>query len=98
MADNFDDELALLYDDILTRLNKGETLADIDLDSLIEVYDYAYDLSDEFVTAEIMNNVLSERNIQIVISLLKQNGIRKIVASPGATKVTFVGSLQGDSF
>lgn len=58
MADNFDDELALLYDDILTRLNKGETLADIDLDSLIEVYDYAYDLSDEFVTAEIMNNVL----------------------------------------
>ena len=40
----------------------------------------------------------SERNIQIVISLLKQNGIRKIVASPGATNVTFVGSLQGDSF
>ena len=33
-----------------------------------------------------------------MISLLKQNGIRKIVASPGATNVTFVGSLQGDSF
>lgn len=40
----------------------------------------------------------SERNIQIVISLLKQNGIKKIVTSPGATNVTFVGSLQNDSF
>ena len=40
----------------------------------------------------------SERNIQIIISLLKQNGIRKIVTSPGATNVTFVGSLQNDSF
>lgn len=40
----------------------------------------------------------SERNIQIIISLLKQNGIRKIVTSPGATNVTFVGSVQNDSF
>lgn len=40
----------------------------------------------------------SERNIQIVISLLRQNGIRKIVTSPGATNVTFIGSLQNDSF
>lgn len=26
----------------------------------------------------------SERNVQIVLSLLKANGIRKIIASPGA--------------
>lgn len=45
-----------------------------------------------------VNGYSSERNIQIVISLLKQNGIRKIVTSPGATNVTFVGSLQNDSF
>ena len=45
-----------------------------------------------------VNGYTSERNIQIVISLLKQNGIRKIVTSPGATNVTFVGSLQNDSF
>lgn len=38
----------------------------------------------------------SERNIQIVISLLKANGIKKIVASPGATNFSFVGSLQYD--
>lgn len=30
--------------------------------------------------------------------MLKQNGIRRIVTSPGATNVTFVGSLQNDSF
>lgn len=40
----------------------------------------------------------NERNIQLLISLLKQFGIRKIIASPGATNVTFVGSLQHDSF
>lgn len=38
----------------------------------------------------------NERNIQIVISLLKANGIKKIVASPGATNFSFVGSLQND--
>ncbi len=37
-----------------------------------------------------------ERNIQIVISLLKANGIKKIVASPGATNYSFIGSLQSD--
>ena len=40
----------------------------------------------------------SEKNIQIVIALLKANGIKKIVASPGATNFSFVGSLQGDPF
>lgn len=38
----------------------------------------------------------TEKNIQIVIALLKANGIRKIVASPGATNFSFVGSLQSD--
>ncbi len=39
-----------------------------------------------------------ERNILIVIALLKANGIRKIVASPGATNYSFIGSLQSDPF
>lgn len=38
----------------------------------------------------------SERNVQIVISLLKANGIKKVIASPGATNYTFVGSIQND--
>ena len=40
----------------------------------------------------------NERQILILIALLKVNGIRKIVASPGATNVTFVGSVQQDPF
>lgn len=40
----------------------------------------------------------TERNIQIVLSLLKTNGIKKIVASPGTTNYSFVGSLQSDPF
>ena len=39
-----------------------------------------------------------ERNVQILISLLKEHGIKRVVASPGSTNVTFVGSIQQDSF
>lgn len=38
----------------------------------------------------------SERNVQIVISLLKANRIKKVVASAGTTNYTLVGSLQND--
>lgn len=40
----------------------------------------------------------SERNVQIIISLLKANGIRKVVASPGTTNYTLVGSMMSDSW
>ena len=40
----------------------------------------------------------NERQILILISLLKAYGIRKIIASPGATNVTFIGSVQQDDF
>ena len=32
-----------------------------------------------------------ERNVQILIALLKKHGIKHIVASPGSTNVTVVG-------
>ena len=37
-----------------------------------------------------------ERNVQILIGLLKANNIKKIVASPGSTNIPFVLSLQND--
>lgn len=37
-----------------------------------------------------------ERAVQIVLALLKSNGIKKIIASPGTTNITFVGSVQQD--
>ncbi|WP_397445430.1 thiamine pyrophosphate-binding protein [Polaribacter sp. R77954] len=43
-------------------------------------------------------NYTTERNVQMVLSLLKQNGIRKIIASPGGTNMTFVASMQQDPF
>lgn len=39
-----------------------------------------------------------EKAQQILVSLLKQHGIRKVVASPGTTNITFVACLQYDSF
>lgn len=38
----------------------------------------------------------SERNVQILIGLLKSNNIKKIVASPGSTNIPFVMSCQND--
>ena len=40
----------------------------------------------------------AERNVQIVIALLKENNIRRIIVSPGATNISFVGSIQNDPF
>ncbi len=40
----------------------------------------------------------SEKNILILISLLKAHNIKKVVVSPGATNVTLVGSLMHDPF
>lgn len=39
-----------------------------------------------------------ERSVQILISLLKQHNIKKVIASPGTTNITFVESLRNDSF
>lgn len=39
-----------------------------------------------------------EKNILILISLLKQHNIKKIIASPGTTNISFVASIQKDPF
>lgn len=39
-----------------------------------------------------------ERNVQILLQLLKKYGIKKVIASPGTVNMSFVGSLQNDSF
>lgn len=39
-----------------------------------------------------------EKNTLILISLLKQHNIRKVIASPGTTNISFVGSIQFDPF
>ena len=40
----------------------------------------------------------NEKNVLFCISLLKAYGVKKIVVSPGATNVTFVASVQRDSY
>ena len=39
-----------------------------------------------------------EKNVQIIIALLKEYGIRKVIASPGTTNMAFVGSIQNDPY
>ena len=46
-----------------------------------------------------MNNFYTnERNIQIIISLLKKHNIKKVIASPGTTHISFLGSIQSDPY
>lgn len=39
-----------------------------------------------------------QRNVQIVITLMKQNGIKRVVTSPGMTDVAINISLQHDPY
>ena len=40
----------------------------------------------------------AEKNVQILLALLKKNNISKIIASPGTTNYCFVASAENDSF
>lgn len=37
-----------------------------------------------------------EANVQILIALMKHHGVKRVIASPGTTNITFVGSIQDD--
>lgn len=40
----------------------------------------------------------AERNVQILVALLKAHGIRYVIASPGTTNINFVASVQCDPY
>ena len=40
----------------------------------------------------------AERNVQMLVYLLKEHGIRKVIASPGTTNINFVASVQFDDY
>lgn len=44
------------------------------------------------------NYYTDEINTLILVSLLKEHGIKKIIASPGTTNISFVGSVQIDPY
>lgn len=45
-----------------------------------------------------LKGYMSEKNIQILIALMKKHGVRKVIASPGTTNACFVASIQQDNF
>lgn len=40
----------------------------------------------------------NEKHTQILIALLKAHGIKKVIASPGTTNITFIASIQHDPY
>ncbi len=97
MADNsYDDEIALLYSEIVNRLRDGKPLDDIDEEELIDVYDYAYDMSDEFVTEEIMSFVL--RRDSRCVAMLERKAMRYFQLNDLQGASAVAGLLPDDSF
>ena len=45
-----------------------------------------------------MSYCTDERNAQILIQILKANGIKRVIASPGTTNACFVSSMQNDPY
>lgn len=44
------------------------------------------------------NLYTNEKHTQILIALLKAHGIKKVIASPGTTNITFIASIQHDPY
>lgn len=53
------DDIAYIYNEVTKAIRKGLPLAAFDIDTLIDVHDYAYDIHDDFVADELMTNVLT---------------------------------------
>lgn len=45
-----------------------------------------------------MKKYTNEKNIQMLLYLLKENGIKKVIVNPGTMNMSFVTSLQQDNF
>lgn len=45
-----------------------------------------------------MKKYSRDRNTQMLLSLMKAHGVRKVIASPGTTNLAIVGSMQHDNF
>lgn len=45
-----------------------------------------------------MKRYTDEKNVQVILALLKEHGIRKVIASPGTTNMALVASMQSDPY
>lgn len=88
MAESNYDDIEILYNEVLALLERGERIDTIDSDSLVDVYDYAFDQSDEYVTSEVMAALLSsdpdnpdmlERKAIRLLQLGEYQGVRNIL-------------------
>lgn len=44
------------------------------------------------------NRYTDEINVQILVSLMRQHGVRRVIASPGTTNISLIECVQGDPF
>lgn len=59
---------------------------------------YAYQIRILIVTIIDMKQYSSELSVQYLVALLKAHNIKRVIASPGTTALSFVASMQCDPF
>lgn len=50
------------------------------------------------IVQSIMNKYSNDKNALMLLFLMKEHGVRKVIASPGTTNLAIVGSMQHDDF
>lgn len=90
-----EDDIANLYRDVVSRLETGRRL-DFDSEDLIDVYDYATDISDGWVSGEIMNSLLqSDPDFE---PMLERKAMRLLMAEESVGAAAVASRLGEESF
>lgn len=86
--------LALNYEkDIYNRIRKFGFAGDVYSDDMIAL---DYEVSDKYIVKN--GKYTIEKHTQILISLLKEYGIKNVIVSPGTCNMNFVYSIQNDPY
>ena len=106
LGENFSEIAILICSCFDTEIYQNARKMGIDCDIYIPnmlfpnpLQDADYYSEPEFIEDDFLKGKYSvEKNVQILIALMKAHGIRKVVASPGGTNVCFLSSIQRDPF
>lgn len=90
-----EDDIAKLYRDVVSRLETGRSL-DFDSEDLIDIYDYATDISDGWVSGEIMNSLL--QSYPDFEPMLERKAMRLLLAEESTGAAAIASRLSEESF
>lgn len=89
------DDIEVLYHGVIIKLKAGETL-NFEVDELIDVYDYATDVGDNWVCGEVMNYLLQLDSA--LEPMLERKSMRLLIMGEGVGAAAVAAKLGENSF